>query len=72
VQREHSHTPDCGYASPGNPLKFEKHEPPLLFNVAKDPSERFDVAQAHPDVVTDIQRIVEAHQAGLVPAAPQY
>jgi arylsulfatase A-like enzyme len=61
-----------GYASPGNPLVFEKHDPPLLFNVVTDPSERFDIAGEHPDVIAEIRRIVEAHRAKLAPATMQY
>jgi arylsulfatase A len=61
-----------GYGSPGNPLKFEQHEPPLLFNLANDPSERFDVAKDHPDVIAEIKRIVAEHRANLVPGKPQY
>jgi arylsulfatase A len=58
-----------GYA---NPLTFEKHDPPLLFRLDHDPSERFDVAKDHPDVLADIQREVEKHRAALVPGKPQY
>ncbi len=58
-----------GYA---NPLTFEKHDPPQLFRLDYDPSERFDVAKHHPDVVADIQRAVENHRAKLVPGKPQY
>jgi arylsulfatase A-like enzyme len=61
-----------GYASPGNPLTFQKHDPPLLFNVATDPSERFDIAVEYPDVIAEIQRVVEAHRAKLVAVAQQY
>jgi arylsulfatase A len=58
-----------GYA---NPLTFEKHDPPLLFRLDHDPSERFDVAKDNPDVLADIQREVEKHRANLVPGKPQY
>jgi arylsulfatase A len=49
----------------------EKHDPPLLFNLEIDPSERFDVAKIHPDVLEDIAREVEKHRAGLVPGKQQ-
>jgi len=61
-----------GYGSPGNPLTFEKHDPPWLFQLENDPSERFDVAKDHPEVIADIQRVVEAHRANLAPGKPQY
>ena len=37
--------------------------PPLLFNVDEDPSERFDIAAQNPSVVAEIRKAVEAHQA---------
>jgi arylsulfatase A-like enzyme len=61
-----------GYGSPGSPLTFEKHDPPLLFNVVTDPSERFNIAGEHLDVIAEIRRIVEAHRAKLAPATMQY
>jgi len=61
-----------GYASPGNPLAFEQHDPPLLFNLEADPSERFDMAKEHPEVIADIRREVEKHRANLAPGKPQY
>jgi len=61
-----------GYAIAGNPLAFASHDPPLLFNLANDPSEKFDVAKDHPDVLADIQRLVVEHRANLVPGKSQY
>ena len=57
-------------AAYGQP-KPEKHDPPLLFHLEMDPSERFDVAAEHGDVIADLQREVEAHRAGLKPAPSQ-
>ncbi|MHC4123264.1 MAG: sulfatase-like hydrolase/transferase [Planctomycetota bacterium] len=42
--------------------KPKKHDPPLLFHLEYDPSERFDVAGKHQDVIADIQREVERHK----------
>lgn len=39
------------------------HNPPLLYNVDEDPSERFDIAAQNPAVVAEIRKAVEAHQA---------
>ena len=57
-----------GYG-PGGP---KKHDPPLLFNLENDPSENFDVAKDHPDIVAAIHRELEQHQSKLVPGKPQY
>jgi arylsulfatase A-like enzyme len=40
----------------------EKHNPPLLFNLSEDPSERFDVAAEHPEVVAELTKIYEEHR----------
>ncbi|MCX7428491.1 MAG: hypothetical protein NTW96_23050 [Planctomycetia bacterium] len=50
----------------------ETHNPPLLFHLAHDPAERFNVAAAHPDVVADIAREVERHRATVVPVKSQF
>jgi arylsulfatase A len=43
------------------------HDPPLLYNLDEDPSEKVDVAARHPDVVTAIQRIAAEHRATIEP-----
>ena len=53
------------------PDKPVKHDPPLLYHLGHDPSERFDIATAHPDVLRDIAEEVERHQATVVPARSQ-
>lgn len=42
-----------------------EHPTPLLFNVEEDPSERFDVAEAHPEIVAEILRLAAEHTAGV-------
>jgi arylsulfatase A-like enzyme len=49
----------------------EKHDPPLLFHLGHDPSERYNVAAEHPEVLADLAREVERHRAGVVPGKPQ-
>ena len=49
----------------------DKHDPPLLFNLEVDPSERFDVAAKNAAVLKEIQSLVEKHKAGMQPAASQ-
>jgi arylsulfatase A len=41
----------------------EKHSPPLLYNVSEDPSEEFDVAAEHADIVAELTKIFEEHRA---------
>lgn len=38
------------------------HDPPLLYHLEKDPSERFDVASEHPDIIDKIRDLVAGHQ----------
>jgi arylsulfatase A-like enzyme len=56
-----------GYGEP----KPEMHEPPLLFHLGRDPSEKRDVSAGHPEVIAQIQDAVQAHQSGVVPGEPQ-
>jgi arylsulfatase A-like enzyme len=52
----------------GDP-KPAKHERPLLFNLAVDPSEAHDIGEQHPDVIARITAAAEAHRAK-TPLAP--
>jgi arylsulfatase A-like enzyme len=61
-----------GYAAPSQPLKFEPHDPPLLFKLDEDPGEKFDVAKDHPEIMAEIQHILDEHRKGLVPGKAQY
>jgi arylsulfatase A len=47
------------------------HDPPLLFNLDVDPSENYDVAQDHPDIIADIKKILEDHILTLIPVENQ-
>ena len=47
------------------------HDPPALYHLERDPSEKFDVADTHPDVIAKILGIVVEHQATLEPAPSQ-
>lgn len=51
--------------------KLETHEPPLLFDLGRDPSEKRNVAGEHADVLAEIQQAVKTHQAAVVPGKPQ-
>ncbi len=56
-----------GYGQP----KAEAHEPALLFHLGRDPSEKRNVASAHPEVLVKIREAVKRHQDNLVPGVPQ-
>ena len=47
------------------------HTPPLLYNLDQDPSEKFDVASTHADVIAGIQRIADEHKKTVKPVASQ-
>lgn len=47
------------------------HEPPLLYNLDADPSEKFDIASDHPDIIAEIKSLMEDHMATVVPVENQ-
>ena len=49
-----------------NHLMETRHDPPLLYHLDRDPSERFDISKEHPEVIARIREIVRDHEAGLV------
>ena len=51
--------------------KPESHEPPLLFHLGLDSSEKRNVAKDHPEVLAQIQEAVAAHKGSMVPGKPQ-
>ncbi|GAB4147794.1 MAG: sulfatase [Planctomycetaceae bacterium] len=48
-----------GYGAP----RAVKHDPPLLFHLEHDPSEKYNIAKDHPEVIQEIQQEVKAHLA---------
>ena len=42
------------------------HQPPILYNISQDPSEQFDIAAEHPEVIKQINEMVKVHQAKMV------
>lgn len=57
----------AGYGQPAPAT----HEPPLLYNLAIDPAEKFDIALNHPNVLEAIKQAVVAHQATVAPVPSQ-
>jgi len=55
----------------GYPEKLEKLDFYQLFNLQHDPSERFNIADKHAAVITEILEMVKNHQATLKPSASQ-
>lgn len=51
--------------------EYTEEDMPLLFNVNEDPSERFNVAEQHPEIVKTLIQQAEAHQQSIVPVASQ-
>jgi len=47
------------------------HDPPLLYNLEEDPSEKFDLAARHPEVIEQIAARVEAHKRTVKPVPDQ-
>jgi len=44
----------------------EEHSTPILYNVNEDPSEQFDIAVEHPEIIDEINAVVADHKAKLV------
>ncbi|SHF21465.1 Arylsulfatase A [Mariniphaga anaerophila] len=41
------------------------HEIPLLYNVNIDPSEKYNIAENHPEIIADIQKTLKDHLSGV-------
>lgn len=46
--------------------KKEEHANPILYNLSVDPSEQYDVAEQHPEIIEQINAYVEEHRSNLV------
>ena len=47
------------------PPEKSNHAEPLLYHLQRDPSERFDVAAEHPQIVKKIQKLIQQHRLGV-------
>ncbi len=48
-----------------------EHDPPLLYHLGHDPSEKYDIAKDHPEMIEAIRKEVERHRSDLVPGEDQ-
>ncbi|RLS56581.1 MAG: arylsulfatase [Planctomycetota bacterium] len=56
-----------GYGQP----KPDAHDPPELYHLGIDPSERFNVAAQHAEVAKDLAKVAAEHRASFVPGPTQ-
>ena len=59
-------TTQAGYGD-----KPKKHDPPALYNLEHDPSEKYDIAKEHPEIIAELTKLAEAHKKAMVPGKPQ-
>jgi arylsulfatase A-like enzyme len=45
--------------------KEKYHDPPLLYNLEHDPSEKYDISKDNPEVIVEIRKEVALHLANL-------
>lgn len=48
-----------------------EHDPPLLYHLDHDPSEKYNVADAHPEVIREIVEITRKHRESVKPVTDQ-
>ncbi len=51
--------------------KKTHHDPPVLYHLGHDPSEKYNIAKDHPDVIEEIRTLVKQHQATIKPVEDQ-
>ncbi|HIE99833.1 MAG TPA: arylsulfatase [Planctomycetes bacterium] len=49
----------------------EVHDPPLLYHLGHDPSEEYDIAKDHPDIIAAIREVKTRHEASIEPVDNQ-
>ena len=47
------------------------HDQPLLFNLEVDPSEKHNIAKEHPEIIQEINEMVEIHKSGIISVKDQ-
>jgi len=51
--------------------KLTEHDPPVLYNLEVDPSEQWDVAEEHPEIIAEIKAVAVAHGKTVVAVPSQ-
>jgi len=51
--------------------KLTEHDPPVLYNLEVDPSEQWDVAEEHPEIIAEIKAVAAAHGKTVVAVPSQ-
>ena len=51
--------------------KAEHPDPPELYHLGHDPSEKHNIADKHPEIIAQIRELTEAHKAAMIPGEPQ-
>jgi len=54
----------------GQPVR-EEHDPPLLYNLEIDPSEKYNVSENNPDIIEEIKALVKNHNSNLIKGEDQ-
>ncbi len=49
----------------------EAHDPPQLYHLEHDPSEKYDLAEKHPEVVREILQTIERHRQSIIKGRTQ-
>ena len=44
----------------------EKHDPPVLYHLGHDPAEKYDLAKENPQILAEIAKLIQQHNAKLV------
>lgn len=47
------------------------YDNPLLFNLEEDPSEKYNIAKEHPEIIQEINKMVELHRSGVISVKDQ-
>jgi len=50
---------------------FQEHDPPVLYHLGHDPSEKYDIAKDHPDVIKKLVEAAKKHQQTVKPVPSQ-
>jgi arylsulfatase A len=53
------------------PTRLKRSHPPLLYNLERDPSEKYDIAVNHPDVIAGIMKLRREHESTLIEGEDQ-